>query len=137
MKHLSVFAVFTIMIILASCEKKEYTNMLSGTIWEGTEISKEMWDDQLGFPPDTTYHRLEFLEWSDRKVHHYYLSRYDGEWHGRGVFNYEMTESGRIRMEWEITYYGDTLTRWFDVSDDMMQMTSVSDFYKIRLKQIK
>ena len=137
MKHLSVFAVFTIMIILASCEKKEYTNMLSGTIWEGTEISKEMWDDQLGFPPDTTYHRLEFLEWSDRKVHHYYLSRYDGEWHGRGVFDYEITGSGRIRMEWEVTYYGDTLKRWFDIYDDRMSLIADYDDDKIVLNRVK
>lgn len=124
-------------MLISSCEQKSFTNEFSGTIWEGVEISKDLWDDQLGLPPDTTYHRLEFLDWSDSKVHHYYLSRYDGEWHGRGVFDYEITGSGRIRMEWEVAYYGDTLTRWFDVSDDMMQMTAVSDFYKIKLKQIK
>ena len=136
MKHLSIFTILLAMLIV-SCEQESFTNEFSGTIWEGVEISKELWDDQLGLPPDTTYHRLEFLDWSDSKVHHYYLSKYDGEWHGRGVFDYEITGSGRIRMEWEVAYYGDTLTRWFDVSDDMMSMTAVSDFYKIRLKQIK
>ena len=136
MKRLSIFTILPAMLIV-SCEQESFTNEFSGTIWEGVEISKEMWDDQFGFPPDTTYHRLEFLDWSDSKVHHYYLSKYDGEWHGRGVFDYEITGSGRIRMEWEVAYYGDTLTRWFDVSDDRMSLIADYDDDKIVLNRVK
>lgn len=138
MKRLPLFSVLILSaVLLSSCGQKSFTNEFSGTIWEGVEISKELWDDQLGFPPDTTYHRLEFLDWSDSKVHHYYLSRYDGEWHGRGVFDYEITGSGRIRMEWEVAHYGDTLTRWFDVSGDMMRMTAEYEDDNIILHRVE
>ena len=135
MKRLSIFTILLAMLIV-SCEQKSFTNEFSGTIWEGVEISKELWDDQLGIPPDTTYHSLEFLDWSNSKVHHYYLSKYDGEWHGRGVFDYEITGSGRIRMGWEINY-GDTVTRWFDLSGDMMSMTAEYEDDNIILHRVE
>lgn len=136
MKRLSIFTILLAMLIV-SCEQESFTNEFSGTIWEGVEISKELWDDQLGLHPDTTYHRLEFLDWSDSKVHHYYLSKYDEEWHGRGVFDYEITGSGRIRMGWEINYYGDTVTRWFDLSGDMMSMTAEYEDDNIILHRVE
>ena len=136
MKRLSLFSILSA-VLLSSCEQKSFTNEFSGTIWEGVEISKELWDDQLGLPPDTTYHRLEFLDFTDDAVQHYYWSDIKNDWKYRGLFHYNITYGGSVRMEWEVAYYGDTLTRWFDVSDDMMSMTAVSDFYKIRLKQIK
>lgn len=136
MKHLSLFTILSA-ILLSSCEQKSFTNEFSGTIWEGVEISREWWDDYMDWPSDTSYHRLEFLDFTDDAVQHYYWSDIQSDWRYRGMFHYSKTSGGSIRMEWEVAYYGDTLTRWFDVSDDMMSMTAVGDFYKIRLKQIK
>lgn len=131
----TVITAILLLLAIASCEEKQYTNEFSGTIWEGMEISKELWDDQLGFPPDTTYHRLEFKEWSDHLVGHYYLSKYDNEWHYRDLFDYQKTYSG-IRMEWEVTYYGDTLTRRFELSNDKRVMKATGEFYTITLNRV-
>lgn len=111
-------------LIACSCNKdRTYTNEYPGTVWEGIEISKDIYDVIIGLDPDTSYHRLEFLDWSDSKVHHYYFSQYDNEWHSRGIFEYDILPSyGLIRMGWEITRWDDTLSHWMNISEDGTSM---------------
>lgn len=136
MKHLSLFIILSA-VLLSSCEQKSFTNEFSGTVWEGVEISREWWDDYMDWPSDTSYHRLEFLDFTDDAVQHYYWSESKNDWRYRGMFHYSITYGGSIRMEWEVTYYGDTLTRWFDISDDRMSLIADYDDDKIVLNRVK
>lgn len=134
----NVIAAMIMTLAACSCNKdRTYTNEYSGTVWEGVEISTDMWNAAIGLDPDTSYHRLEFLDFTDDAVQHYYWSESENDWKYRDLFNYSETNAGSLRMEWEVTYYGDTLTRWFELSEDRRTMTSTDDkFYNITLKRV-
>lgn len=136
MKRLSLFAILSA-VLLSSCEQKSFTNEFSGTIWEGVEISNDMWSAAMGLNPDTSYHRLEFLDFTDDAVPHYYWSESENDWKYRDMFHYDITYGGAINMEWEVTYYGDTLTTRFDVSDDRKTMSAEYDYESIVLRRVK
>lgn len=109
--------------LACSCDKREYTNWLSGTVWEGTEIDRTF--EIIWGEPDTIRHRLEFLEWSDRHVKHFSFPDYYDDWFREGLFEYNISGSGTsIRMGWEIGRFSDdTLSRRLTISDDRMYMT--------------
>lgn len=135
MKRLSLFSILSA-VLLSSCEQKSFTNEFSGTIWEGVEISKELWDEQLGLPPDTIYHRLEFKEWSDHLVSHHKQYELNGEWYYEGLFEY-MTLFGGIRMDWEILWTKDTIPKVLHLSEDRTLMYEYGDDGFVELKRIR